>query len=74
MSTPHTLCIQRTNHAVNIFVYKRPSQRQATPVERPLDNVILNISVLIFIPDERPDLLKGHISGAKGVASQEGFH
>ena len=25
-------------------------------------------------PDARPPLLKGHFSGAKGVASQEGFH
>ena len=44
------------------------------PVERPLDNVNLKINVLIFIPDERPPLLKGHFSDAKGVASQEGFH
>ena len=46
------------------------------PDERPtpLDNVNLNINVLIATPDERPPLLKGHISGAKGVASQEGFH
>ena len=42
--------------------------------ERPLDNVNLNINVLMFTPDERPPLLKGHFSGAKGVASQEGFH
>ena len=40
------------------------------PLERPLDNVNLNINVLISTPDERPLLLKG----AKGVASQEGFH
>ena len=44
------------------------------PLERPLDNVNFNISVLIFTPDERPPLLKGHFSYAKGVASQEGFH
>ena len=44
------------------------------PLERPLDNENLNINVLIFTPDERPPLLKGHFSGAKGVASQEGFH
>ena len=25
-------------------------------------------------PDERPSLLEGYISGAKGVASQEGFN
>ena len=52
-----------------------PDERP-TPLERPLDNVNLNINVhvLISTPDERPPLLKGHISGTKGVASQEGFH
>ena len=44
------------------------------PMERPLDNVNLNINVLIPTPEERPPLLKGHFSDAKGVASQEGFH
>ena len=44
------------------------------PLERPLDNVNLNINVLISTPDERPPLLKGHFSDAKGMASQEGFH
>ena len=44
------------------------------PLERPLDNVNLNINVLISTPDERPPLLKGHFSGAKGVASREGIH
>ena len=44
------------------------------PLERPLHNVNLNINVLISTPDERPNLLKGHFSDAKGVASQEGFH
>ena len=44
------------------------------PLERPLDNVNLNINVLISTHDERPPLLKGHFSGAKGVASQKGFH
>ena len=43
-------------------------------LERPLDNVNLNINVLISTPDKRPLLLKGHFSGAKGVVSQEGFH
>ena len=45
-----------------------------TSLKWPLDTVNLNINVLIFTPDERPPLLKGHFSGAKGVASQEGFH
>ena len=39
------------------------------PLERPLDKVNLNINVLISTPYERPPLLKGHFSGAKGVAS-----
>ena len=48
--------------------------KRPPPLERPLDNVNLNINVLISTPDERPSLLKGHFSSAKGVASQEGFH
>ena len=44
------------------------------PLERPLDNVNLNMNILISTPDERPPLLKGHFSDAKGLASQEGFH
>ena len=36
------------------------------PLERPLDFVNLNKNVLISTPDERPPLLKGHFSGAKG--------
>ena len=46
------------------------------PLERPLDNVNLNINVLIFTPtpEEGPPLLKGHFYCVKGVASQEGFH
>ena len=44
------------------------------PLERPLGNVNLNINVLIFTPNKRPPLLKGHFSDAKGVASQDGFH
>ena len=41
------------------------------PLERPLDDVNLNINVLISTSDERSPLLKGHFSDAKGVASQE---
>ena len=38
-------------------------------------NFNLNIKyILISTTDERPPLLKGHFSGAKGVASQQGFH
>ena len=53
---------------------KRPPSHEATPLERPLDYINLNINVLISTPDERPPLLKGHFSGSKEVASQEGFH
>ena len=49
-------------------------EERPTPLERPFDNVNLNINVLIFTSAERPPLLKGHFSGTKGVASQEGFH
>ena len=44
------------------------------PLERPLDNVNLNITILISTSEERLPLLKGHFSDGKGVASQEGFH
>ena len=30
-------------------------------------------NIIIFTPEERPPLLKSHISGAKGIASQKGF-
>ena len=33
-----------------------------------------NTNALISTPEKRPPLLKGHISAAKGVASQEEFH
>ena len=48
--------------------------KRPLPLERPLYKENLNINVLISTPDERPPLLKGHFSDAKGVASQEGFH
>ena len=51
-----------------------PPDERRPPLERPLGNVNLNINVLISTPLERPPLLKGHFSGAKGVASQEGFY
>ena len=37
------------------------------------DDINLNINVLIYTPEERPPLLKGHISGPKGMALQKGF-
>ena len=49
-----------------------PEERPAH-LERPLNNVNLNINELISTSDERPPFLKRHFSGAKGVASQEGF-
>ena len=60
-------------YTVEPLLRGHPDERPP-PLERPLDNVNLNINVLISTPDERPPLLKGHFSGAKGVASQEGFH
>ena len=56
------------------YTYTVEPLMRPPPLERPLDNVNLCINVLIFTPDERPPLLKGHFSDAKGVASQEGFH
>ena len=50
-----------------------PDERPAS-LEKPLDTVNLNIDILISTPDERPPHLKGHFSGAKMLASQEGFH
>ena len=59
-------------HTVEPLLRGHPNERPP-PLERPLDNVNLNINVLISTPDERPPLLKGRFSDAKGVASQEGF-
>ena len=74
----HIICLLRHlwNHGmytVEPLLRGHPDERPS-PLERPLDNVNLNIDVLIFTPDERPPLLKGHFSYAKGVASQERFH
>ena len=65
--------IANTINTVKPPLRGHPEERP-TPLERPLDNVNLNINVLISTPDERPPLLKGHLPGAKGVASQEGFN
>ena len=62
-----------SSYTVEPLLRGHPDERPP-PLERPLDNVNLNINVLISTPDERPPLLKGHFSGAKGVASQKGFH
>ena len=56
-----------------------PDERP-TSLERSLDNVLIStpvfvlINVLISTPQERPLLLKGQFSVAKGVTSQEGCH
>ena len=75
---------QRVAVITNLPDYFRPDLRRSaihykylysvTPFERPphLERPLGN--VLISTPDERPPLLKGHFSGAKGMASQEGFH
>ena len=60
-------------HTVEPLLRGHPDERPP-PIERPLENVNLNINVLISIPDERPPLFKGHFFDAKGVASQEGFY
>ena len=60
-------------NTVELLLRGHPNERPS-PLERPIDNVNLNINVLISTPDERPPLLKGHFSDAKGVASQKEFH
>ena len=58
---------------VEPLLWGHPEERPA-PLERPLYNVNLNIDVLIPTPDKKPPLFKGHFSGIKEVALQEGFH
>ena len=60
-------------YTVEPLLRSHPDERPP-PLERPLDNVNLNINVLISTPNKRPPLLKVHFSDAKGVVSQEGFH
>ena len=60
-------------YTVEPLLRGHPDERPP-PLERPLDDVNLNMNILIFTPDERPPLLKGHFSNAKVVASQEGFY
>ena len=64
----------RDNFAQSLIIhYNRTPFESPPPLERPLNNVNLNINVLIFTRQEAT-LLKGHFSYAKEVASQEGFH
>ena len=72
-------CTSKIRFFINNTITLEPLLRghpdeRPTPLVRPLENVNLNINVLISTPEERSPLLKGHIPGAKGVASQEGFH
>ena len=60
------------DYTVEPLLRGHPDER-SPPLERPLDDVNLNMNILIFTP-ERPPLLKGHFSNAKVVASQEGFY
>ena len=41
-------------------------------LEGPLDNVNLNINILISTPDQRPPLLKAHLSYKKGWPHKRG--
>ena len=66
-------CIQSSITTVEPLLRGHPEEKPP-PLERPIDNVNVNINVLISTPDERTPLLNGHFSNAKGVASQEGFH
>ena len=62
----------KNKNTVEPLLKGHPDERPP-PLERPFDNVNLTLNVLISTP-ERPPLLRGHFSDAKGVASQEGFH
>ena len=65
----HIRDMMRKSNTMEPLLRGQPDERPL-PLERPLDNINLNINVLISTPDERPPLLKGHFSGDKGEASQ----
>ena len=67
------LAFNKISNTVKPLLRGHPDKRP-TPFERPHDYENLNQHVLISTPDERPPLLKGHISGTNVEASQEGFH
>ena len=64
-------CGGKISSKVESLLRGHPDERPP-PLERPLDNVNLNINVLISTPDERPPLLKGHFSGEKGWPHKRG--
>ena len=61
------MCVYEYTYSVELLLSGRPDVRPP-PLERPLDNVNLNINVLISNPDERP------LRGETEVSSQEGVH
>ena len=66
--------MQKKKYSVTTFERPPRPRQEAAPLQRPLNNVNLNINVYISTPNKRPPLLKGHFSGEKGVASQDRFH
>ena len=54
-----------TSHYWSHMNYSRIPFEMPTPLERSQDSVNLNINKLISSPNERPPLLKGHLSGRK---------
>ena len=61
-------CAETVTKYTGPLLRGHPDKRPPT-LEIPLDSLNLNINVLIFTPDERPPILKGQFSYAKGVAS-----
>ena len=70
MIKPHVCCgyVYTVEHLLRGHPDQRPNLLQ-----RPLDNINLNKN-FISTSEERPTLLRGHISNTKGVSSQEVFH
>ena len=69
-ATTPLVCMGSKSLSHQTWYYSGTPFLRPPPLERPLDNVYLNMNVLISTPDERPPLLKGHFSDAKGVALQ----
>ena len=62
------------NNTCTVEPFSEVTLTRGHPLERPRDNVNLNVNVLISTPDERSPLLKSHFSGEKMLVSQEGFY